>query len=32
MGRAFSTNGVERNPYRIMLRKPKGKRPVGRKT
>jgi hypothetical protein len=31
MGRACSTNGgEERNAYRILVGKPKGKRPMGR--
>jgi hypothetical protein len=30
MGRACSTNGVKRNAYRILVRKPEGKRPLGR--
>jgi hypothetical protein len=30
MGRAYSTNGKKRNPYRILLGKPEGKRPLGR--
>jgi hypothetical protein len=30
MGRACSTNGEKRNPYRILVGKPKGKRPLGR--
>jgi hypothetical protein len=30
MGRACSTNGAKRNPYRILVGKPEGKRPLGR--
>jgi hypothetical protein len=30
MGRAYSTNGVKRNAYRILVGKPEGKRPLGR--
>jgi hypothetical protein len=30
MGRARSTNGAERNGYRILVRKPEGKRPLRR--
>jgi hypothetical protein len=30
MGRTCSTNGDERNTYRILLGRPEGKRPVGR--
>jgi hypothetical protein len=30
MGRTCSTNKVKRNAYRILLGKPKGKRPLGR--
>jgi hypothetical protein len=30
MGRACSTNGEERNTYRILVGKPDGKRPLGR--
>jgi hypothetical protein len=30
MGRACSTNGENRNAYRILVRKPEGKRPPGR--
>jgi hypothetical protein len=30
MGRACSTNGAKRNAYRIVVRKPEGKRPLGR--
>jgi hypothetical protein len=29
MGRAFSTIGERRNAYRILVRKPEGKRPLG---
>jgi hypothetical protein len=29
MGREYSTNG-EKNTYRILVRKPEGKRPLGR--
>jgi hypothetical protein len=31
MGRAFSTNGAKRNAYRILVGKPEGKKPLGRK-
>jgi hypothetical protein len=30
MGRASSTNGEKRNAYRILVRKPERKRPLGR--
>jgi hypothetical protein len=30
MGRAYSTNGEKRNAYRILVGKPKEKRPLGR--
>jgi hypothetical protein len=30
MGRECSTHVEERNPYRILVGKPEGKRPVGR--
>jgi hypothetical protein len=30
MGRAYSTNGENRNAYRILVGKAKGKRPLGR--
>jgi hypothetical protein len=30
MGGAFSTSGDKRNAYGILIRKPEGKRPVGR--
>jgi hypothetical protein len=30
MGRACSTNGKKRIAYRILMRKPEGKRPLGR--
>jgi hypothetical protein len=30
MGRACSTNGEERNAYRILVGNPEGKRPLGR--
>jgi hypothetical protein len=30
MGMTCSTNGGTRNAYRILVRKPKGKRPLGR--
>jgi hypothetical protein len=30
MGRACSTNVKKRNAYRILARKPEGKRPLGR--
>jgi hypothetical protein len=30
MGRACSTHGEKRNPYRILVGKPEGKRPLGR--
>jgi hypothetical protein len=29
MGRICSTNGEERNAYRLLVGKPEGKRPVG---
>jgi hypothetical protein len=32
MGGACSTNGEKRNAYRILVGKPEGKRPLGRKT
>jgi hypothetical protein len=31
MGGACSTNGEKRNPYRILVGKPEGKRPLGRR-
>jgi hypothetical protein len=31
MGRVCITNGEKRNPYRIFVGKPEGKRPLGRK-
>jgi hypothetical protein len=31
MGRACSTNVAKRNTYRILVRKPEGKRPLGRR-
>jgi hypothetical protein len=31
MGRACSTNGLKMNEYRILVGKPKGKRPLGRR-
>jgi hypothetical protein len=31
MSMAFSTNGVTRNAYRIMVGNPEGKRPLGRR-
>jgi hypothetical protein len=31
MGRACSTNGEKRNAYMILVGKPEGKRPLGRK-
>jgi hypothetical protein len=30
MGRACSTNGEKRNAYRLLVRNPEGKRPLGR--
>jgi hypothetical protein len=30
MGGACSTNGEQRNPYRLLVEKPEGKRPLGR--
>jgi hypothetical protein len=30
MARASSTNGAEKNTYRILVGKPEGKRPAGR--
>jgi hypothetical protein len=30
MGRACSTNGAKKDAYRILVGKPKGKRPLGR--
>jgi hypothetical protein len=30
MGRACSTTGEKRNAYRLLVRKPEGKRPLGR--
>jgi hypothetical protein len=30
MGRAFSASGEKRNAYRILVRKPGGKNPLGR--
>jgi hypothetical protein len=30
VGGAFSTNGERRNAYRLLLRKPEGRRPLGR--
>jgi hypothetical protein len=30
MGRACSTNGANKNTYRILVGKPEGKRPLGR--
>jgi hypothetical protein len=30
MGRACSTNGEKRNAYRVLVRKPEGKGPLGR--
>jgi hypothetical protein len=30
MGRAYGTNGEKRNPYRILVGNPEGKRPLGR--
>jgi hypothetical protein len=31
MGRAYSTNEEKKNAYRILVGKPEGKRPLGRK-
>jgi hypothetical protein len=31
MGRACSTNGEKRNVYKILVGKPEGKRPLGRR-
>jgi hypothetical protein len=31
MGRSCSTNGVKRNTYKILVGKPEGKRPLGRR-
>jgi hypothetical protein len=30
MGGAYGTKGEKRNGYRILVRKPEGKRPLGR--
>jgi hypothetical protein len=30
MGRPCNTNGEERNAFRILVRRPEGKRPLGR--
>jgi hypothetical protein len=30
MGRACSTNGAKKNAYRILVRKPEGRKPMGR--
>jgi hypothetical protein len=30
MGRAYNTNVDKRNEYRMLERKPEGKRPIGR--
>jgi hypothetical protein len=30
MGKAYSTNGEKRTAYRILVRNPEGKRPLGR--
>jgi hypothetical protein len=30
MGRSCKTNGAKRDAYRILVRKPEGKRPLGR--
>jgi hypothetical protein len=30
MGRICSTHGEKRNAYKILMRKPEGKRPIGR--
>jgi hypothetical protein len=30
MGGACSTNGEKRNPYRLLVGKPEGRRPLGR--
>jgi hypothetical protein len=32
MGRAYSSNGTERNAYRILVGKVEGERPLGRPT
>jgi hypothetical protein len=31
MGRVCNTSGVKRNAYRILVGKPEGKRPIGRR-
>jgi hypothetical protein len=31
MGRECSMNGAKRNPHRILVGKPEGKRPLGRR-
>jgi hypothetical protein len=30
MGRTYSTHGDKRNAYRVLMRTPEGKRPLGR--
>jgi hypothetical protein len=30
VGRTYNTNGEKRNAYRILMGKPKGKKPLGR--
>jgi hypothetical protein len=31
MGREYSTNGTKRNAYKVLVGKPEGKRPQGRR-